>query len=424
MLVCVLSRAQGPLGSERKPLVRWFTIDDLESSEQRQKSYDQGIMMHYSPPVSVPAEQTVVEVVKSEPSRGGQLWEQLSPSSSSPKLQEEHQATTATDDGHVNAASSSSLSPAASAATAVSPSASAAAQAWLRVGRMVFVQGRFWPGINSPGGYGHIEKAYTATAAADAIPGETVVSTVVTHVDVKYLENELKTRDRGVPVQYVTDQHHLALGIEMGDAGTKYLASRRTAANSIVTFAARETPGMYREGEAPLVHQAEFRNHSIKHSCRVLGDVEFLVTTGKVFARYRSTLQPFDPFNLSVKQSHTANPPPFALHKPPLPLNARQLQELLKIMGPEICLALPWLRIPFSPQKVFADQEMITNGEIPSLSPNFTQEYLGALISHQNETKECIASYSEQNNPMLYLNSYRRAPLILIVQAQTLLLPI
>jgi hypothetical protein len=93
-------------------------------------------------------------------------------------------------------------------------------------------------------------------------------------------------------------------------------------------------------------------------------------------------------------------------------------------MGPEICLALPWLRIPFSPQKVFADQAMITNGEIPSLSPNFTQEYLGALISHQNETKECIASYSEQNNPMLYLNSYRRAPLILIVQAQTLLLPI
>jgi len=373
--------------------------------------------MHFSPPVSVPAEQTAVEVAKSEPSWGGQVQELLSPSSSSPKIQEEHQATTATDDGHVHAASSFSHSPAASAATAVSPSTSTAAQAWLRVGRMVFVQGRSWPGINCPGGYGHIEKVYTATAAAAVNLGETVVSTVVTHVDVKYLENELKTRDRGVPVQYVTDHQHLALEIEMGDAGTKYSSSRRTAANSIVTFAARETSGMYREGEAFIVHQAAFRHHSIKHSCRVLGDVEFLVTSGKVFARYRSTLQPFDPFNLSAKQSHSANPPPFVFHKPPLPLNARQLQELLKIMGPEICLALPWLRIPFSPQKVFADQEMITNGEIPSSPPNFTQEFLRTLISHQNETKECLASNSGQNNPMVYLNSYRRAPSVSIVKA-------
>jgi hypothetical protein len=37
---------------------------------------------------------------------------------------------------------------------------------------------------------------------------------------------------------------------------------------------------MYREGEALIVHQAAFRHHSIKHSCRVLGDVEFLVTSG------------------------------------------------------------------------------------------------------------------------------------------------
>lgn len=239
-----------------------------------------------------------------------------------------------------------------------------------------------------------------------------MVSTAVTHVDVKYLENELKTRDRGIPIQYVTNHHHLAVESEAGD-GAKCLASRRTTANAIVTFAARETSEMPRDCVA-RVHQAALRNHQIKHSCKILEDVEFLVTSGKVFARHRSTLEPFDPFNLSANKSHTANPPPLAFHNPPLPLNARQLEELLKLIGPEICLSLPWLRVPFSPQKVFADQEMLTNGVLTPSPPNLN---LRTLISHQKGTQEFLASHSEQNNPMVYLNSYRRAPSVSIVKA-------
>lgn len=55
--------------------------------------------------------------------------------------------------------------------------------------------------------------------------------------------------------------------------------------------------------------------YSMSDSCKIPPDVEFLVTAGKVFARYRSTLEPFDPFNTTVIDLST--PPLFAPLQPP-----------------------------------------------------------------------------------------------------------
>ncbi|KAL3822776.1 hypothetical protein ACHAXA_009650 [Cyclostephanos tholiformis] len=357
----------GPLGSERRPFVGWFSIEDLESSNQQRKSDYQA------------------EVKKNLSSMTRNLQEQQSPSFHMPQVEDKFQADAITNAAHVDAAHFSPLSPPATV-VAVNSSTSATAQTWLQVGRMVFVLPRTWSGINCPGGLGHIEKVHAATTAT---PGQTVVSTVVTHVDVKYLENEPKTRDRVVPIEYVTDHHHHHL-----ELGT------------------RETSKMSRQHEAPVDHEAEFRNRPIKHSCKLLDGVEFLVTSGNIFARYRSTLEPFDPFSLSVIQSCAGKPQPFAFHKPPLPLNGPQVQELFKLLGPEICLALPWLRIPFDPQKVFADQEMVTDGEVSPL--NITQKNLRTLISHQKEKNEFLVHNSER--AIEYLNSYRKAPSVPIVK--------
>ena len=382
MLVCLRYHAQGPLGSERRPYVGWFAIADLESSNQHRNLDDRNTVLS-DPPVYASAHQTAIEVKDNESHRGENLQENQVPSFPMPQIQDKLQADTLTNAAHVDAAHSFPLSPV--IATDGSHSTSTTAQARLQVGRVVFVLPRTWPGINCPGGFGRIEKIHTATAAT---PGQEVVSTIVTHVDVKYLENELKTLDRGVPVDYVTEHHHR---LELGT---------------------RETSDMYTQFEIPHVHEVELRNCPIKHRCKLLEDVEFLVTSGNVFARYRSTLEPydpFDPFNLLVKQSSTVYQQPLALPKPPLPLNGRQLQELLKLLGPEICLALPWLRIPFSPQKVFPDQEIRKNGEISPL--NSSQEYLRSLISHQKDLA------SDSGRALEYLNSYRKAPSVSTVKA-------
>ncbi len=114
---------------------------------------------------------------------------------------------------------------------------------------MVSVMPRTWPGMNRPGGLGHIEKNYTATAlnpAAAAFSndnahcsGGSIAGAIqeeieeVTHVDVKYLQSELASRDRGIPVQYVADQHRMALEIMGGNVGARCGAGRRHRRNLI-----------------------------------------------------------------------------------------------------------------------------------------------------------------------------------------------
>ena len=157
-------------------------------------------------------------------------------------------------------------------------------------------------------------------------------------------------------------------------------------------------------------------NHSMKDNCKIPPDVEFLVTAGKVFARYRSTLEPFDPFSTAVID--LSSPPPFAPLRPPLPLNSQQLGKLLKLLGPQVCMALPFLRISFRPQKVFADHEASTNEETTMPHRKFMQKTIQKLKSHQEETLQFLSNHSEWNNPMMYSNAYHKAPSVPIIKAQ------
>ena len=148
-------------------------------------------------------------------------------------------------------------------ATNTNPPSSAAVEAeellpllspsWLTVGRIVFVQSRTWPGINCPGGPGHIENVYeqideiettNADTSADSIgnsvgekgdgdQGNTNTNTKsttrgrhVTHVDIKYLGGALKPNDKCVPIEYVSDHNEFALAIQTGTR------SRRTKRNT------------------------------------------------------------------------------------------------------------------------------------------------------------------------------------------------
>jgi hypothetical protein len=156
-------------------------------------------------------------------------------------------------------------------------------------------------------------------------------------------------------------------------------------------------------------------NYSMSDSCKIPPDVEFLVTAGKVFARYRSTHEPFDPLTTVID---LLNPPLFTPLEPPLPLNGRQLGELLKLLGPQVCLALPFLRITFRPQKVFADFETSTNEEYTTSHRKCMKETIQKLISHQEETLHLLSKHSEWNNPMIYSNAYHKAPSIPIIKAQ------
>ena len=156
---------------------------------------------------------------------------------------------------------------------------------------------------------------------------------------------------------------------------------------------------------------------SMSDSCKLPPDVEFLITAGKVFARYRATLEPFDPFSSTMID--LSNPPLFAPLEPPLPLNGRQLGELLKLLGPQVCFALPFLRITFIPQKVFADYcKTSTNEEHATPYRKFMQETIQKLISHQEETMQLLSNHSDWNNPMIYSNAYHKAPSIPIIKAQ------
>ena len=145
-----------------------------------------------------------------------------------------------------------------------------------------------------------------------------------------------------------------------------------------------------------------------------------------VFARYKSTLEPFDPFNLPDKSS----PQPAITRdsamktlSPPVPLSARQLEEVLKLLGPKVCMSLPWHRIPFNPQRTFAGIKSAATLE--NCMPQYIQQLLkaqevadlGTLVTHQEDARKYLSNHSEWNNPMVYINSYRKAPPVQMVKS-------
>jgi hypothetical protein len=87
--------------------------------------------------------------------------------------------------------------------------------------------------------------------------------------------------------------------------------------------------------------------------------------------------------------------------------------ELLKLLGPKMCLKLPWSRLIFNPQKLFG------------VSPN-PSDQLKSLISRQNEVRAVLANHPETCNPLDYGNKYRAAPPIPQIKNQLgqLVLPV
>ena len=135
---------------------------------------------------------------------------------------------------------------------------------------------------------------------------------------------------------------------------------------------------------------------SEKIECKVPKDVEFLVASGQVFARYRSTQLPFDPLKFLEEDPEKSIELSTKLSPPPVALNNAQVIGLVKLLGPELCINYPWRQIQYVPQRVF---EMDRNN--PSLQ---------LLIRHQNEMRIRRVSRVESFNPMTFANAYRRAP--------------
>jgi len=156
-----------------------------------------------------------------------------------------------------------------------------------------------------------------------------------------------------------------------------------------------------------------------KVKCDIPDDVEFLVTSGMVFARYRTRLEPFDPLDIGKQPSMAKQV--LSTPQPPIPLTAPQIKQLLKLLGPTYCLALPWRRLPFNAEK------FITN--LPTASDNneetadkqnswsLQDESLRSLIIHQKELKELLHTNTPEHiNPAVFMNDYRRAPHVPMIQ--------
>jgi hypothetical protein len=133
-----------------------------------------------------------------------------------------------------------------------------------------------------------------------------------------------------------------------------------------------------------------------KAESKIPKDVEFLVASGKVFARYRSTQLPFDPLKISEEDPEKSDELSTKLSPPPVALNDTQVMELVKLLGPGMCVNFPWRQIQFTPQRIFGMEQ-----NNPSLQ---------LLIQHQSQARSQRVSKVELYNPMTFANGYRRAP--------------
>ena len=131
---------------------------------------------------------------------------------------------------------------------------------------------------------------------------------------------------------------------------------------------------------------------SLKPVWKVIKDVEFLVAGDVVFARYRSTKKPFDPYNMQEESSSKVD----MKHPiPPLPLTPSQVKKVLEILGPRVCGVLPWLRVPYDATSVFKTDE---TGDLVTLK------------NHQKEERENRQSLGVVGDPLSYASKYRTAP--------------
>jgi hypothetical protein len=135
----------------------------------------------------------------------------------------------------------------------------------------------------------------------------------------------------------------------------------------------------------------------VKADKQIPNDVEFLVASGKVFARYRSSKLPFDPLKPLESESSSDHVSTIVVPPPPALADA-QVMELVKLLGPGLCFNFPWRQIQFTPERIFGKQEDEVD---PSMK---------LVAQYQSQAKENRVTKAELYNPMTYTNRYRRAP--------------
>jgi hypothetical protein len=154
-------------------------------------------------------------------------------------------------------------------------------------------------------------------------------------------------------------------------------------------------------------------------------DLEFLVTSGQVFARHRQSHKRFDPsnpFSTGSTSDKSTESDPFSTDKgqivplkqsPPKPLTDDEVISLLQLLGPETCLKLPWRRLVFNPSKAFTNNVSGTSAPTEPLDTPILD-----LVSQQKEAREIMSKNPETLNPLDYDNKYRKAPPIPQVNEQ------
>ena len=198
--------------------------------------------------------------------------------------------------------------------------------------------------------------------------------------------------------------------------------------------------------------------------CRIPSNVKFLVVAGNIFTRYHTTPVPFTLLLLKDNNKYEAVsivltlPPKPATPvtakerkavlltfkippKPPVQLPTQQLKTLLELLGPRICVALPWLRILFSTQIVFAVKSDTvvkkkvavketaasdinvsssrTRDTATIEAPSDAYDYLKSLTAHHTIASKNLTNVVnvEIKNPLLYTNAYRHAPSMYTIQS-------
>ena len=396
LLTFILSYSQGAIESERHPLLGWFTLRDLAPELSCLDDEKLATTLHTSDGSSS-------QVLAAPPSLNSDLSPPVIPA---PAPAPPTPTVVQTQPTSLAAASQSDTPQ----------------KQTLSVGTIVNIQDRTWPGRNDPGGVAVICGIHHHHPLGSA-------TTMQTLYDVKYVLESRK--EKGVEECFV----------RLHD---EYTARQPSA----VTLAHVPRP-------LPLKRRVTEINS------RVPTDVEFLVVAGKVFARYRTTHEPFDPLalkkdKLEAETSALSSPAkpvtpvttaeskvaPLTIKaspKPPVPMTAQQLEALLKLLGPRICSVLPWLRIPFQPQRVFAAKpdlvdkkeaaakkattsQVVSSGtrDTPTVNAlSDADDYLKSLTAHHKATagESTHSANGEINNPILYNNAYRRAPSVYAVQS-------
>lgn len=136
-----------------------------------------------------------------------------------------------------------------------------------------------------------------------------------------------------------------------------------------------------------------------------LKDVEFLIIHGYVFARNINTKERAN-ISLILKNPALEGLTEESNFKKEMsvPLSQDEIFSLLCVLGPSVCTQWPWAQIPFNPEKLELEWAK-RNGTV-----GLDNETL-ILVKKMKQKYTYFMYKSELLNPILYTNSYQKAPI-------------